>query len=788
MRTPDGPKEDSVEAPDGNPGPAAAMDSPDRLHSWKEIAAYLGRSVLTAQRWEKNEGLPVRRHTHERQASVYANRSEIDRWWRERGVTSPADDATHAQESAGTFAERPTSWLAARRPAVLLSATLFLASIAVVVTWQVRASKVRWARQSALPTLEHLLESPPSSANRFLQYRLAADAERYIRGDAQLEGFLRRISRPIDVGTEPPEARFSVIDPGGSRPIDYGVTPLRGTSVPAGFLHWRLQKDGYQPVEGLLDYWRDSLHVILDRTDDVPAGMVRATGGTFELRMAHLGPHAPFHLTDYWIDQYEVTNHEFKRFVDAGGYSQPRYWTTTFKKDGRELTFSDAMRLFVDRTGRPGPATWDAGDFPQGKGDYPVTGVSWFEASAYAEFAGKSLPTVFHWARAAGVWANSEVVPLSNFSGDVLAPVGRYRGLSVVGTYDMAGNAKEWCLNASGSSRIILGGASNEPFYMFSEVDAQPPFSRAENFGFRLVKYITPPAPALMAVVDYPQRNFARETPVSDAVFKVIRRLYAYDKGPLNATTDVVDDSHQRWRKELVSFDAGYGGERMTAMLFLPRHARPPYQTVVSFPGSTVINERSSREWEPPWEGAIVASGRALVVPVYKGTFERHDGLDTDYPAQTNFYREHMIDWYRDLARAIDYVETRSDLDASRIAYLGFSWGARLGPLFLALEPRMKAAALVSGGLKFARTFPEADPFNFAGRVTVPVLMVNGKYDYFFPLETSQQPLFALLGTRPADKRHVVVESSGHVPPPSVIVKEVLAWLDRYLSPVSGAG
>jgi dienelactone hydrolase len=147
-----------------------------------------------------------------------------------------------------------------------------------------------------------------------------------------------------------------------------------------------------------------------------------------------------------------------------------------------------------------------------------------------------------------------------------------------------------------------------------------------------------------------------------------------------------------------------------------------------------------------------------------------------------------MIDWYRDLARAIDYVETRSDLDASRIAYLGFSWGARLGPLFLALEPRMKAAALVSGGLKFARTFPEADPFNFAGRVTVPVLMVNGKYDYFFPLETSQQPLFALLGTRPADKRHVVVESSGHVPPPSVIVREVLAWLDRYLSPVSGAG
>jgi cephalosporin-C deacetylase-like acetyl esterase len=321
---------------------------------------------------------------------------------------------------------------------------------------------------------------------------------------------------------------------------------------------------------------------------------------------------------------------------------------------------------------------------------------------------------------------------------------------------------------------------------MFSEVDAQPPFSRAANFGFRLVKYITAPAAALMGPVDYPHRDFATETPVSDAAFKIIRRLYAYDKGPLHAATDLVDDSHERWREEIVSFDAGYGGERMTAMLFLPRHARAPYETVVFFPGSTVINERSSRKWAPPWDGATIASGRALLVPVYKGTFERHDALDTDYPAQTNFYREHVIDWYRDLARAIDYVETRPDLDASRIAYLGFSWGARLGPIFLALEPRIKAAALISGGLKFAMTFPEADPFNFASRVTVPVLMVNGKYDYFFPVATSQQPLFALMRTDPKDKRHVVLESSGHALPTFVVMKEVLAWLDRYLKPVSG--
>jgi eukaryotic-like serine/threonine-protein kinase len=236
-------------------------------------------------------------------------------------------------------------------------------------------------------------------------------------------------------------------------------------------------------------------------------------------------------------------------------------------------------------------------------------------------------------------------------------------------------------------------------------------------------------------------------------------------------------------RKEKVSFDAAYGSERVIAYLFLPRNAQPPYQTVIYFPGSSVIQMRSASELQPALNGAVVKSGRAFVFPIYKGTLERGDALNTDYPAETDFYREHVLDWYRDLARTLDYLQTRSDFDASRIAYYGYSWGARLGPLFLALEPRLKTAVLVGGGLKFARAFPEADPFNFASRVKVPVLMINGRYDYFFPVETSQRPLFQLLGTPAKDKRHVVLDS-GHAPPTAPVVKELLDWLDLYLGPV----
>ena len=59
------------------------------------------------------------------------------------------------------------------------------------------------------------------------------------------------------------------------------------------------------------------------------------------------------------------------------------------------------MAIFRDRTGRPGPATWQGGQPAAGQEQHPVTGVSWFEAAAYAAYRGKRLPTIYHWSHAA---------------------------------------------------------------------------------------------------------------------------------------------------------------------------------------------------------------------------------------------------------------------------------------------------------------------------------------------------------------------------------------------------
>jgi pimeloyl-ACP methyl ester carboxylesterase len=79
---------------------------------------------------------------------------------------------------------------------------------------------------------------------------------------------------------------------------------------------------------------------------------------------------------------------------------------------------------------------------------------------------------------------------------------------------------------------------------------------------------------------------------------------------------------------------------------------------------------------------------------------------------------------------------------------------------------------------------PEADPFNFVTHVTIPVLVLSGRYDATFPLESSQRPLFHFLGTPAKDKKQVIYEGGHGVFPRPEAVRECLDWLDRYLGPV----
>jgi dipeptidyl aminopeptidase/acylaminoacyl peptidase len=275
-------------------------------------------------------------------------------------------------------------------------------------------------------------------------------------------------------------------------------------------------------------------------------------------------------------------------------------------------------------------------------------------------------------------------------------------------------------------------------------------------------------------------RDYAAEKPVPDAVFRIYRGFYSYDKTELKPTVDSVDES-EHWRREKVSFDAAYGGERVPAHLFLPKNARPPYQTVVYWPSGEALALRKSDDLRMKNLEFLLRSGRAVLQPIYKTTYERHVPETGGGPSKE---RDVMIQVAKDLGRSIDYLETRADIDRERLAYYGVSAGAVLAPPFLAIEQRFKAAVLQGGGLAIDKPLPEVDPFNFAPRVRVPVLMLNGRYDFLSPLDTSQRPLFRLLATPVKDKRHVLFECGAAGYPIHDLMKEILDWLDRYLGPV----
>ena len=197
-----------------------------------------------------------------------------------------------------------------------------------------------------------------------------------------------------------------------------------------------------------------------DEIDELyaPAGMVLIPAGTFEMGSAdeeaydNEQPVHTVHLDAFYMDEYEVTNAQFKAFVDAN----PQW-----QKDRIEDRFHDGDYL----------GHW-GNTHPSGKADHPVTYVSWYAAMAYAEWAGKRLPTEAEWEYAArgGLagqkypWGDTISPADANYGEHVndTTPVGQYPA-NGYGLYDMAGNVWEWCLDAFDSDFYAVSDDSRNP-------------------------------------------------------------------------------------------------------------------------------------------------------------------------------------------------------------------------------------------------------------------------------------------------------------------------------------
>ncbi len=687
------------------------------------------------------------------------------------------------------------------RPKILVPLVLSLMIILALAIWFFNhRAKVSWTREILMPEIERLVEVNWRDFTK--PYDLAEMAEQVIPDDPRLQELISICTVNMTITTDPPGANIYVkkydTPEAGWRYL--GVSPIDSIRMPIGIFRWKFAKPGYDTVHAAAASWayfRNEkfmpyrLFRRLDKSGTIPADMVRVLAN--ETAYGKLG--------DFLIDRHEVTNRQFRAFITNGGYQKKDYWKHSFIKDGQDLTWDEAMVQFVDQTGRPGPSTWMAGDFPEGKDNHPVSGISWYEAAAYAEFAGKHLPTAIHWGIARGehtpmieryqLGGDAVIVPFSNFGSERSVETGRLPGITAYGASDMAGNVREWCLNETAIGRVIRGGSWEDNSYMFGNLTQAPAFDRSARNGFRCALYLSAneiPASVFDPVEIGEDHDFYKDVPVSDNVFNIYKEQFSYDNTDLKAEILARDSSADDFIEERISFDAAYGDARMIAVLFLPKNRRPPYQTVVYFPGSQAAWRTSSVGLGRVHEfriflSFIVKTGRAVLYPVYKGTMERIDTAVLRSPRDSYRRAEFRINVVKDFRRSLDYLATRPDIDSDKLAYYGMSWGGNWpAALILAVEDRISAAVLLAGGL-ITQGREEVRPINFITRVKLPVLMLNGRYDSRNGYDRVIKPMYDLLGT-PAEHKMLKLYDTDHIPPKNEFIKEILDWLDTYLGPV----
>ena len=572
--------------------------------------------------------------------------------------------------------------------------------------------------------------------------------------------------------------------------FDLGTSPVEQVRLPYTYLQLKFKEGNQEHTTWAHPYYifEGSNKFILPplETPEASGDVVRKIGAKSRLSFPGLDHFDHVEYGPFDIAKREVTNAEFLEFVQQGGYNTDEGWDCPIEYQGRTLECDELRSMLVDETDMPGPSNWSYGKPPRGQEDYPVSGVSWFEAMAFARFKGMTLPTVHQWASVASLGSASRFVPESNFSKNQLQNVGDSITLNPQGLFDIAGNVREWAYNrASGDDRAILGGCYLDDDYSFNDYFSQDALDRSLGNGFRLAKTLDADNPytASFAPIFVEERDFRSLPKVSDDVFAIYRKKFDNYHKPLGAKvtrahvpsagTVVVE------RVELEDIDSE-SGEILPAYVFYDSLQPPPYKPVIFFPGSNAIhmtntpvmlkNTAANMDY-------LFANGYALVHPIYTSTYEKEDELKSDYPDKSERYTEHVIAWGKEYKKTLDYIETREDFDMASLSYYGVSWGGYMANILLAIDDRVTSAVLNVAGLCFQAADPSVEAYIYTPRVKCPVLMLNGKYDVFFPLETSQDPMFEFLGTPDDQKKHYVFPS-GHYVPRQKLIEEHLAWLN----------
>ena len=496
-------------------------------------------------------------------------------------------------------------------------------------------------------------------------------------------------------------------------------------------------------------------------------------------------------IETFSISKTEVSNNEFQTFVNDGGYENDVLWDFPIMIGGVEYNYEESIRGFVDKHGQHGPSNWSYGQYDDNTDSFPVTGISWFEARAYARYMGYKLPNIFQWVCAAGLAGFVSELPdisKSNLRSSNLWDIHDRRGENYFGLKNIAGNVREWVTNPQGAKKSkfsILGGSYHDNTYSFNNYHSVSPFNRSIGNGFRVVQSTVSGIPDTLDnyIINYSERDILSEGDVSDDVFDIYRQQFNYDKYELDAKIDSMFE-YENYTTYKFQLSPPYNSnEPLHGYVIYANKIKTALKPIIHFPNAWAIGSNSD-DWiinsTIKDYNYLLMEGYVVICPVYYSTYNRKKTLKTWWANDTEEYKNTIIKIGKDYKRSIDFIESRNEFDINDLSYMGYSWGSIMSNILLAIDDRVKSAFICAGGLQVQKSKPEIDPALYTRRITIPVMHITGKNDGIFDYENSQIPMQKLLGTPLEDQEMIVLEGVGHIIPKDIMIDSHLRWLKKY--------
>jgi cephalosporin-C deacetylase-like acetyl esterase len=268
-----------------------------------------------------------------------------------------------------------------------------------------------------------------------------------------------------------------------------------------------------------------------------------------------------------------------------------------------------------------------------------------------------------------------------------------------------------------------------------------------------------------------------------------LEKFYEYDRDfPLDPQVRLVENAADHALHHITYLSTH--DSRVTGLLSLPKPASGPVPVIIFLHG---LRDSKSEDYMQVGNRIFLRNGYAVlrIDAQNHGERKRHDlklDLTQGYPYWS---RGVVIQSVFDLRRAVDFIASRPELDSSRVAFFGASFGGFVGTVFVGVDERVKAAviALAGGGLNLLfgvqAASPKVDeflsvvePLNFVGRISPrPLLMLNAKQDETVP-PIAARWLYARAGE---PKKIIWYDTQHHEIPMEPAFGEAVEWFDRYL-------